>query len=42
MQMDPETFERMRLSEMLEHCAECGFASKFTKADYHFLTPPER
>ncbi len=36
-QMDPRTFETIRLDSMLERCSLCGNASQFTKTDYYFL-----
>jgi hypothetical protein len=36
MQMDPRTFENIRLDQMLERCRACGSASRFKKSDYLF------
>jgi hypothetical protein len=38
MQMDPPTFERMRLESMIERCSVCAHAFRFTKDDYRFRT----
>jgi predicted RNA-binding Zn-ribbon protein involved in translation (DUF1610 family) len=35
-QMDPQTFEKIRLDSMLERCSSCGRASQFTKTNYYF------
>ena len=36
MQMDQETFEKIRVENILERCSECGQASRFSKPDYTF------
>lgn len=36
MQMDPRTFEEIRVKNMTERCPKCGHASRFQKADYLF------
>lgn len=37
MQMDPATFEKIRMDRMLEHCTSCGHAAYFSKPEYRFL-----
>jgi len=41
MQMDPRTFEGIRLSNLLECCPKCSRVSRFNKADYLFRSPAE-
>jgi len=36
-QMDPRTFEAMRLESMIERCSVCAHAFRFTKGDYFFI-----
>jgi len=35
-QVDAETFEKMRMNDVLERCSECHEASRFDKRDYSF------
>ena len=37
LQMDPATFEKIRMDTLLEHCPSCGHAANFSKPDYRFL-----
>lgn len=36
MQMDPKTFEGIRISDLFERCLKCSRVSRFNKADYLF------
>ena len=36
MQMDPKTFERIRLAKQLECCPACKHVGRFQKPDYLF------
>jgi hypothetical protein len=36
MQMDPLTFDGIRLESMIERCSACGHAFRFEKDDYFF------
>jgi hypothetical protein len=36
MQMDPKTFERIRISNLFERCPKCSRVSRFNKPDYLF------
>lgn len=36
MQMDPESFAKIRVVKVLERCSACTQASRFNKADYSF------
>jgi hypothetical protein len=36
MQMDEQTFTKIRVADMLERCRACHEASRFNKVDYHF------
>jgi hypothetical protein len=36
MQMDPKTFERIRLAKQLECCPACKYVGRFRKPDYLF------
>ena len=38
MQMDPATFDAIRLESMLECCSICGHAARFRKDDYAFTS----
>ena len=38
MQMDPTTFDVIRLESMLERCSACGHAARFRKDDYAFTS----
>jgi uncharacterized C2H2 Zn-finger protein len=41
MQMDPRTFEEIRVTNLFERCPKCGRVSRFNKADYLFRAPGE-
>jgi hypothetical protein len=41
MQMDPRTFEGIRLSNLLECCPKCSRVSRFNKPDYLFRSDIE-
>jgi hypothetical protein len=41
MQMDPRTFEGIRLSNLLECCPKCSRVSRFSKTDYLFRSEIE-
>ena len=41
MQMDPRTFEEIRVANLLERCPECSRVSRFNKPDYLFRAPGE-
>jgi hypothetical protein len=41
MQMDPRTFERIRISNLLECCPNCSRVSRFSKTDYLFRSEIE-
>ena len=36
MQMDPPTFDSIRLESMIERCSACAHAFRFKKDDYFF------
>ena len=36
MQMDPRTFERIRVANLFERCPKCSRVSRFNKPDYLF------
>jgi len=36
MQMDPKTFEGIRISSLFECCPKCSRVSRFSKSDYLF------
>jgi uncharacterized C2H2 Zn-finger protein len=36
MQMDPKTFEGIRIVKLLECCPTCSTVSRFSKSDYLF------
>jgi len=36
MQMDPLTFDAIRLESMIERCSACAHAFRFEKDDYFF------
>ena len=36
MQMDPKTFEGIRISNLFERCPKCSRVSRFNKPDYLF------
>ena len=36
MQMDPRTFEAIRIANLLERCPKCSRVSRFNKPDYLF------
>jgi ribosomal protein L37E len=38
MQMDPTTFDVIRLESMLERCSACGHAARFRKDEYAFTS----
>jgi hypothetical protein len=38
MQMDPKTFEGIRISSLFECCPKCSRVSRFSKSDYLFRT----
>ena len=35
-QMDAETFTKIRLNDLIERCAQCGFSKRYQKAEYFF------
>ena len=35
-QMEPSTFEQIRMNRQMECCPACGRASRYSKADYLF------
>ena len=37
LQMDPRTFEAVRLESMIERCSVCAHAFRFEKGDYFFV-----
>jgi hypothetical protein len=41
MQMEPRTFEGIRISNLLECCPKCSRVSRFSKADYLFRSEIE-
>jgi hypothetical protein len=41
MQMDPRTFEEIRVVNLLECCPTCTRVSRFNKPDYLFRAPGE-
>jgi hypothetical protein len=41
MQMDPRTFEGIRISNLLECCPKCSRVSRFSKTDYLFRSDIE-
>ncbi|MDP9233029.1 MAG: hypothetical protein M3P01_00555 [Actinomycetota bacterium] len=41
MQMDPRTFEGIRISNLLECCSNCFRVSRFNKPDYLFRSLAE-
>ena len=41
MQMDPRTFEEIRVTNLLERCPKCSRVSRFNKPDYLFRAPGE-
>jgi DNA-directed RNA polymerase subunit RPC12/RpoP len=36
LQMDPETFTKIKVENNLERCPHCGFARRYQKGDYFF------
>lgn len=36
LQMEPHTFEQIRMNRQMECCPACGRASRYSKADYLF------
>ena len=41
MQMDPRTFEGVRVTNLFERCPKCSRVSRFNKPDYLFRAPGE-
>ena len=41
MQMDPRTFEGIRIANLFERCPKCSRVSRFNKPDYLFRAPGE-
>jgi hypothetical protein len=41
MQMDPRTFEGIRVTNLFERCPKCSRVSRFNKPDYLFRAPGE-
>jgi hypothetical protein len=41
LQMDEETFSRIRIIEHIECCRQCGQANRFHKQDYYFFEVTE-
>ena len=41
MQMDPRTFEGIRVTNLFERCPTCSRVSRFNKPDYLFRAPGE-
>jgi uncharacterized Zn finger protein len=37
LQMDPETFGKIRGENNMERCSDCGFVKRYQKADYFFV-----
>jgi predicted RNA-binding Zn-ribbon protein involved in translation (DUF1610 family) len=35
-QMDAETWAKIRLQNNIERCSECGFSKRYQKSDYFF------
>lgn len=37
LQMDPETFAKIRLQTNIERCPNCGYSKRYQKGDYFFV-----
>ena len=37
LQMDAETFTKIRLQNNIERCSQCGYSKRYQKGDYFFV-----